>query len=111
MPIAAGAIGLSPSTAWPFMGPGRLYTARNTAFTLHNEMIVGVTRDTNGSPLGACVVFLFRSPSNALAAQTTSDSSGNYTFNNPGSGPFFIVSYKASAPDVTGATVNTITAV
>lgn len=43
-----------------------------------------------------------------LVNQTVSDASGNYSFS-VGSGlQYWIVDYKAGAPDVAGATVNTL---
>jgi hypothetical protein len=45
-----------------------------------------------------------------LAQNGLSDALGNFTFDNPGSGPFYIVAYKVGSPDVAGTTVNTLTA-
>lgn len=67
-----------------------------------------MTKDAAGAALGNCVVQLFRTPSDVLVIEKTSDASGNYWFDNPGSGPFYIVAYKPGAPDVAGTTVNTI---
>lgn len=40
----------------------------------------GVTRDQNGTPLGGCTVWLFRTSDRTPLAVTTSDGSGNYSF-------------------------------
>ncbi len=81
---------------------------RRAIFSTKNEQIVGVSRDNTGAALASCVVKLFRTSNDALAAQTTSDGSGNFTFNNPATGPFYIVCYKAGSPDVSGTGLNTI---
>lgn len=111
MPIAKGQNG-RPGV---FAIPGDRFLAsrtfRSAPFSTKNETLSGVTKDSTGSALGACVVQLFRTPSDALVSEITSDASGNYNFDNPGSGPFYIVAYKAGAPDVAGTTVNTLVAV
>ena len=76
-----------------------------------NNFITGVSRDSTGAPLGNCDLDLYITHVDVLAAQTTSDASGNFTFANPGSGPFYIVAYKTGSPDVAGTTVNTLVAV
>lgn len=112
MPIAVNARGRAVTKA----GPGeqsitRGLSFRRTVFSTKNEQITGVSRDNAGAALGSCVVKLFRTTNDGLAAQLTSDASGNFTFNNPGSGPFYIVCYKAGSPDVSGTGLNTIVAV
>jgi hypothetical protein len=93
--------------------PGRRFLRgkpfRSAPFTTRNEAITGVTRDSTGAALGFCAVALFIMP-NTLANTTISDASGNYRFDNPGSGPFYLVAYKAGSPDVAGTTVNTVVA-
>ena len=84
---------------------------RSRSFSTKNEMISGVTRDSSGAALGACVVQLFRTPSDALVSEIVSDAQGNYVFNNPGSGPFYIVAYKHGGTEVAGTTLDTIVAV
>jgi hypothetical protein len=76
-----------------------------------NRSLVGVTRDSTGAPLGVCDLDLYMTHADMLAAQATSDASGAFTFWNPGSGPYYIVAYKAGSPDVAGTTVNTLIAV
>lgn len=75
-----------------------------------NLYLMGVTRDTTGNTLGLCRVMVFRTEDNSFVGETTSDASGNYTILMNKAGAFFVVSYKAGSPDVTGATVNTLTA-
>lgn len=71
-----------------------------------NTALTGVTRDSTGAILAGCRVTL--NQGNVIVAEATSDGSGGFTFSNPGSGPFFIVAYKAGSPDVAGTTVNTL---
>jgi hypothetical protein len=70
--------------------------------------IIGVTKDATGAVLGSCRVELYLTSTDAPQATQTSDGSGNFTFSNPGAGPFYIVAYKAGSPDVAGTTVNTL---
>lgn len=76
-----------------------------------NYAISGVTRDSSGSILGNCRIELFISGSEINVKETISDASGNFRFDNPGTGPFYIVAYKTGSPDVAGTTVQTLTAV
>lgn len=111
MPIAANASGRAVSKAAPFVrSVTNGLSFRKTVLSTKNEQITGVSRNNAGAALGTCVVKLFRTPSDVLAAQTTSDASGNFTFDNPGSGPFYIVCYKAGSPDVSGTGLNTVVA-
>lgn len=71
-----------------------------------NLALVGVTRDSAGAPLGNCTVELYHGK--RMIAGTVSDASGNFRFDNPGSGPFRIISDKAG---VAGVTAETLTAV
>lgn len=82
---------------------------RSRPFSQYNSSkITGVTMDSTGAALGSCVVQLFRSSNDLLIEESTSDGSGNYSFTLPIAGPFYIVAYKAGAPDVAGTTVNTL---
>lgn len=73
--------------------------------------ITGVTRDSTGIALASCVVDLFRTDNDVKVDAVTSDGSGNYSFRvGPGT-PYYIVAYKAGAPDVAGTTVNTLAGV
>jgi hypothetical protein len=83
---------------------------RATPFALVNRALSGVTRDSSGTALPLCDLDLYMTHADTLAAQTQSDASGNFTFWNPGSGPYYIVAYKSGSPDVAGTTVNTLIA-
>lgn len=76
-----------------------------------NRVIAAKTLNSAGAALAACEVELFQTGGDIFTAKTVSDASGNYAFDNPGSGPFYVVSYKIGAPDVAGTTVNTLIAV
>lgn len=71
----------------------------------------GVTRDRNGAILLSCVVNLFRTVDNVLVDSLISSGiDGSFTFTTLGPGEFYYeVAYKSGSPDVTGATVNTLT--
>jgi hypothetical protein len=73
-----------------------------------NFSIIGVTRDSAGAILGACRVELYPTARDVSIAETVSDGSGNFAFDMPGTGPFYLVAYKQGSPDVAGTTVNTI---
>ena len=94
-PASAGQVGTRP-----YRNPG----ARE------NRAIAGVTRDSAGVALGNCEVDLFLTGGDLILARTMSDASGNYRFDNPGSGPFFAVGYLPGSPDVAGTTVRTLAA-
>lgn len=74
-------------------------------------VISGVTRDSAGVILGSCNVQLFETITDLYISDTTSDATtGAYSFTNvsPMSRQYYIVAYKAGAPDVAGTTVNTL---
>lgn len=73
--------------------------------------IYGITKDSTGAALGACAVHAFRTTGDVQVDNQTSDASGNYEVSVYDDGPFYVVAYKAGAPDVTGATVNTLAGV
>lgn len=81
---------------------------RSDSFSTTNISIIGVTKDSSGVALGNCVVQLFQTSIDLLHQETTSDASGNYAFYPSVASPFYIVAYKAGAPDVAGTTVNTL---
>lgn len=110
MPIAAGALGQPGVLAIPGRRFLRGQPFRSAPFSAQNDFITGVTRDSNNAVLTGCAVELFRTLTDERILVTVSDGSGNYVFANPGSGPFYLVAYKAGAPDVAGTSVNTITA-
>jgi hypothetical protein len=73
--------------------------------------LVGITKDASDVALGNCVVKLFEAATDIKIAQTTSDGSGNFSFNvGTNAGFFYYVYYKAGSPDVAGTSVNTIAA-
>lgn len=74
-------------------------------------VISGVTKDSAGAILGSCNVQLFETLTDRYISDTTSDATtGAYSFTNvsPMSRTYYIVAYKAGAPDVAGTTVNTL---
>ena len=76
-----------------------------------NRTVTGVTRDSSGVAVGNCSLDLYMTGADTLSQNGVSDASGNFTFFNPGSGPFYIVAYKVGAPDIAGTTVNTLVGV
>lgn len=73
-------------------------------------VISGVTRDSTGAVLANCDVHLVESATDIERDQTTSDANGQYSFTTARVGTtYYVVAYKAGSPDVTGATVNTLT--
>ena len=71
-----------------------------------NTALTGISRDSTGAALGACRVELWQG--NVIKDGVLSDAAGAFTFLNPGSGPFYIIAYKAGSPDVAGTTINTL---
>lgn len=83
--------------------------AEKRPFTTTILRIVGVTKDSTGAPLAGCTVDLFRTIDNVMIDSVVSDASGNYVFTSAGTQfSYYIVAYKAGAPDVAGTTVNTL---
>lgn len=106
-----GLWGPSPQTRG-YVGRGQIGTLQYRAVGLQtNRFITGITRNSTGVALGSCVTHLFATGPDTIVTFQTSDGSGNFSFPNPGSGPFYIVAYKPGSPDVAGTTVNTLTAV
>ena len=75
-----------------------------------NYAISGITRDSAAVPIGSCRVELYQTGGDIPTLTTISDASGNFRFDSPGSGPFYLVAYKAGAPDVAGTSINTLLA-
>jgi len=75
------------------------------------EVIVsGFTRDSAGAILPSCPVHLFRTSDDLLMDVGTSDANGYYEFRTAIPAElYYVVAYKAGAPDVAGTTVNTLT--
>ena len=86
------------------------YSGDNRVLGASNNRIIGVSRDATGAALGNCVVNVFTTNSNVLAASTISDGSGNWTAYPNQPGPYYFVEYKAGSPDVFGTSPNTNTA-
>lgn len=76
-----------------------------------NYSVSGITRDGAGAILPFCRVELYLTAADVSIREVTSDVNGNYRFDNPGTGPFYLVAYKAGAPDIAGTTVNTLVSV
>ena len=72
--------------------------------------IAGVTRNSAGTALANCEVDLFLTGGDLILARTVSDATGNYIFESPGSGPFYVLAYLPGSPDVAGTTVRTLAA-
>ena len=72
-----------------------------------NSALAGITRDSTGAVLGLVQVDLFSSL-DLVINRTVSDAAGNFTFSNPGTGPFYLIAYKPGAPDVAGTSVDTL---
>lgn len=83
---------------------------RSPKFSTINPRITGTTKDSTGAALASCVVQLFRTLDDQIMFESVSDGAGAYELTALGSGPFYVVAYKAGAPDVAGTTVNTLSA-
>ena len=81
--------------------------ARNVA-PARNFTVSGVTRDAGGAALGNCWVELFSSATDMVVAKQFSDASGNFSFVQPGTGPFYLIAYLTGAPDIGGTSLNTL---
>lgn len=74
-------------------------------------IITGITRDSTGAVLGSCVVDMFDTATDTIRGTTISDANGNYLVDGQIDTTYYLVAYKAGAPDVAGTTVNTLVAV
>lgn len=73
--------------------------------------IAGVSVDSAGAPLAACIIELYRAGDNSFVDRTVSDGVGAYTFNlEMNSGLFYVVAFNA-AGTLTGATLPILVAV
>lgn len=71
----------------------------------------GYTYNSVGGILGGATVQVFRSSDDLYVSETQSDDTGRFEAFTPYPGvPHYFVAYAAGSPDVTGATVNTLTA-
>jgi hypothetical protein len=92
--------------------PRLIYPTGPVRLASHQYVLAGVTKNSAGATLGGCTVRLFRTSDNLLMASTTSDGSGNYSFNvGDGTTAYYAVAYLAGSPDVAGTTVNTLVGV
>lgn len=73
-------------------------------------VLTGVTKDSAGAILGGCAVLLFETATNVIKAISVSGADGNYLVDGTLGLTYFIVWYKAGAPDVAGTSVNTLVA-
>lgn len=78
-------------------------------------VVSGITKDSVGAVLANCTVDIFETePGRRLVGRTVSDAAGVYSIsvNGPDTGMTFeAFAYKAGAPDLAGATVNTLAGV
>jgi hypothetical protein len=95
----------------PMGGMGPLYASapQIKAPTFQGTFaIVGTTRDSAGAALAGCYVTLAIPAQFAIEQATVSDGSGNFKFVVGSNGALYqIIAYKAGAPDVGGASINT----
>lgn len=89
-------------------GPQTKLNDPTATYAEKNFTLSGITRDSNGNALASCTVMLFNTLTNICEQTIVSDASGNYSFVVDKTQTYYEVSYKAGAPDVTGATVNTL---
>lgn len=73
-----------------------------------NMSLSGVSKNAAGEPLGFCQILVFRTEDKSLVAETVSDAAGIWSVPLMKGGPFFLVEYKAGAPDVAGTSLNTL---
>jgi len=80
----------------------------NTKGTQQDKMIIGVTKDSTGIPVGGAIVDLFNTATDIKVATVTSEPDGAFSIGDPNAVACYIVAYKAGSPDVAGTTVNTL---
>lgn len=74
-------------------------------YKIESYQISGVTRDSNGNPLGGCTVWLFRTSNKKFIDEKTSDGNGNYTFTvSDTTTEYFVKAHKDETPNVFGVT-------
>lgn len=104
MPFINRGVGV-PNTP---MATVRSFQETPVYFPERNVTITGVTKDSGGVALGGCTVKLFNRATDAKEQETVSDGSGNYAFVVDKTQLYYVLAYKAGAPDVAGTTVNTV---
>jgi len=110
MPIAKGQRGRPGILAIPGDRLLRGHPLRSKP-AARNASLTGISRDNTGAALGGCTVKLFRTWDDVMIASAVSDGSGSYTLFPASSGPYYLVEYKAGAPDVAGTSRNDLVAV
>jgi hypothetical protein len=70
--------------------------------------ITGITRDSNGTPLGSVEVHVFRTSDDVEVAQVTSNALGVFSIQVQAGIAHYIVAYKTGTPDRAGTTLNTL---
>jgi hypothetical protein len=83
----------------------------STRGTHARKMVIGVTRDSTGAPLGGCTVDLFNTAGDVVVDTVVSEPDGYFAVGDPNGVNCYMVAYLAGAPDVAGTTVNTLTGV
>lgn len=110
-----GGNGFYGSRAPIILGQGRSHLRPKAFFIPFRQparyIITGVTKDSTGAALGSVTVDLFDTAGDVLRSTTTSDANGNYLVDAQIDNTYYLVAYKAGAPDVSGTTVNTLVAV
>lgn len=76
---------------------------------LYDGVSLPLTKDSTGTPLPACVVKAFATPTDAEVDQAVSDSSAAYEISVYTDAQHYVVAYLAGSPDRAGTTVNTLT--
>lgn len=92
-------------------GPGKIKSFSDSyapIFEEKNWVISGVTRDAGGVALASCAVELFNTATDAKEQAAVSDGGGNYSFVVDKTQRYYVVAYKAGAPDLSGTTINTL---
>lgn len=110
--ISAGAmIGDDPATGCDFFmswGPWQRSLRGNGRLA---RFAAGYTYNSSGGILGGATVQVFRTSDDLYVSETQSDDTGRFEAFTPYPGvAHYFVAYAAGSPDVTGATVNTLTA-
>lgn len=97
----------TPTGAWVWMDYVPLMSS--LLWATERWIIAGVTRDSAGSPLGNCRVIVLDlgqtavGSAQAVAAETVSDGSGNYSVEVAHNKAYQVVCYLPGAPNVAGA--------
>jgi hypothetical protein len=97
--------------AGPRIGPRIFIQLPYTSGSFQQYRLTGLTQDMAGAILGTCTVKLYDTATDAWLQTTTSDGLGAYAFTvSTATQTFYIVAYKATAPDQYGTTTNNLTA-